>query len=259
MSQFADARISPVFRYRDADAAVAWLTRAFGFTTQEVHRAPSGEIVHAELRCGASGLGLSSAGPVVPGNPWSAVRLGIYVCLNDVDALFNRAAASAFEVAQPLNDTSYGAREGSLRDSGGHLWSLGTWPMANPVGAPTIFVALHYADGKEAARLLEEGLAFRRGMMVHDEDASVLRHGELTLGRDVLMVSSSPRAGVFEGLDSQCTCVYVDDVDAHFANASAAGATVLQPPRDTPYGARDYYVQDPEQFVWGFGNYRPAE
>lgn len=256
MSECDAARISPVLRYRDADAAIQWLTRAFGCTTHEVHKAPSGAVVHAELRFGASGVGISTAGPVVAGHPWTDVRSGIYVCLKNVDALFTRAGRAGATMAQPLNDTSYGAREGSLRDPGGHLWSVGTYPMGAAEGTPSLFTALHYADGPAASTFLRDAFGFTPGVMV--EAAGVVHHGELMLGRDVLLFSSSAKACGYWGAGSQCACVVVDDPDAHFERASAAGAIVLQLPQDAPYGARGYYAEDPEGFVWGFSNYRPG-
>jgi uncharacterized glyoxalase superfamily protein PhnB len=39
---------------------------------------------------------------------------------------------------------------------------------------------------------------------------------------------------------------YVDDVDAHYARALAAGATIVAEPQDQPYGARSYRAIDPE-------------
>ena len=52
--------------------------------------------------------------------------------------------------------------------------------------------------------------------------------------------------------------VYVEDVDAHYARATAAGAEVALALRDTDYGARMYSVRDLEGHLWTFGNYRPA-
>jgi uncharacterized glyoxalase superfamily protein PhnB len=45
--------------------------------------------------------------------------------------------------------------------------------------------------------------------------------------------------------------VYVDDVDAHFERARAAGATILREPMDEPYG-RLYNAADLEGHRWMF-------
>jgi uncharacterized glyoxalase superfamily protein PhnB len=47
--------------------------------------------------------------------------------------------------------------------------------------------------------------------------------------------------------------VEVDDVDAHHARASAAGATILRLPEDQPYGFRVYTAEDLEGHRWMFG------
>jgi uncharacterized glyoxalase superfamily protein PhnB len=38
----------------------------------------------------------------------------------------------------------------------------------------------------------------------------------------------------------------VDDVDAHFARAKAAGAVIAREPVTQDYGGRDYIAKDPE-------------
>ena len=73
------ATVNPVFLYRDCSAAIAWLIRVYGFEQHELHQAPDGPVVHAELRFGDAGIGLSAAGPAAADNPWSMVRSGIYV------------------------------------------------------------------------------------------------------------------------------------------------------------------------------------
>ncbi len=51
--------------------------------------------------------------------------------------------------------------------------------------------------------------------------------------------------------------VYVQDPDAHYARACAAGAEVLIPIEDKPYGGRGYTCRDPEGHTWAFGSYDP--
>jgi uncharacterized glyoxalase superfamily protein PhnB len=46
--------------------------------------------------------------------------------------------------------------------------------------------------------------------------------------------------------------VHVDDVDAHFARARAAGATIDREPEDQPYGQREYGARDLEGHHWWF-------
>ncbi|MEX1009225.1 MAG: VOC family protein [Acidimicrobiia bacterium] len=46
--------------------------------------------------------------------------------------------------------------------------------------------------------------------------------------------------------------VSVDDVDTHYARATAAGADVEGEPVDQPYGVRSYGALDPEGHQWWF-------
>ena len=51
--------------------------------------------------------------------------------------------------------------------------------------------------------------------------------------------------------------VTVEDADAHFAQAKAAGAEITMELTDLDYGSRDYGAKDPEGNVWSFGTYDP--
>jgi uncharacterized glyoxalase superfamily protein PhnB len=246
-------------RYADARSAIGFLERAFGFERQAVFDGPGDSIAHAELRLGTASFGLSSATPPVAGNPWSTVRAGVYAVLPDpaaVDGHYARAHAADAKVARPVQNTDYGSREYSVWDCERHLWSFGTYTHA-VVGEPSLFVCLHYADGRKAIDWLVRAFAFENGLEVPG-DAGAIVHAELRLGDSVLMVSSGPRDERLWGQDHHCVCLCVPDPDAHFARAKAGGAAIVQEPRDTPYGARDYYARDPEGFLWGFSTYRPA-
>jgi uncharacterized glyoxalase superfamily protein PhnB len=52
--------------------------------------------------------------------------------------------------------------------------------------------------------------------------------------------------------------VAVEDADAHYEQAKAAGAEIVREIGDTDYGSREYTARDPEGNVWSFGTYRPA-
>ena len=62
----------------------------------------------------------------------------------------------------------------------------------------------------------------------------------------------SPRNG--GGAPAQVQ-VYVDDVDAHYAQAKAAGAEIRQELMDMPYGDRRYDAYDAEGHLWMFSTH----
>jgi uncharacterized glyoxalase superfamily protein PhnB len=250
--------IYPALRYRDAKAAIAWLSRAFGFEPQAEYAAPDGSIAHAELRLGTGVVGISSAQPVPSSeNPWTTVRQGVYVAMEHVDEHHDRAKAAGAEIASPLKDMDYGSREYAAWDIGHqHLWGFGTYEMVKTADAPTMFVGLHFGDGRAAVDWLSNAFGFRTTLEIPAANG-VIEHAEMALGNGVVMLSSTPRAQGMWGSDNQALYVCLAEPDTHYARAKAAGAAIVQEPRDTPYGARGYYARDLEGFLWGFSTYRP--
>ena len=114
--------IYPFMRFADADAALDWLSRAFGFQQHEVYRSDDGTVQHAEMSVGP---GLIMFGQ---GDPSSQ---GVYVAVDDADAHYERAKAAGAEITREIEDTPYGSREYTARDLDGHVWSFGTYrPVA---------------------------------------------------------------------------------------------------------------------------------
>jgi len=52
--------------------------------------------------------------------------------------------------------------------------------------------------------------------------------------------------------------VVVDDVDAHYERAKAAGARIVYDPENTDFGTRRYRTLDPEGYEWSFGTDSPS-
>ena len=136
-------------------------------------------------------------------------------------------------------------------------------PMPEPRPTPSnIYPSLTYDDAPAAIEWLCRAFGFSKRLVVPGADRAVA-HSELTLGPGVVMVSSpKPEAGRVgpRGLHgaSQALCVQVDDPDAHFARAKAAGASIVQGLKDEEYGSRGYMARDPEGHLWYFGTYRPG-
>lgn len=110
--------IFPTMRFADADAALEWLARAFGFQQRAVHRDEQGIVHHAELSLGNGMIMLGQGDPA---------DRGIYVAVPDADAHYQRATAAGAEITRAIEDTPYGSREYGARDLGGHAWSFGTY------------------------------------------------------------------------------------------------------------------------------------
>jgi uncharacterized glyoxalase superfamily protein PhnB len=119
--------IYPVLRYKNGTKAMEWLTEVFGFSKHMEVPGPDGEIGHAELTLGNGMIMFASGGKPGDDNPWTTERGGVYAVIDDIEAHYQRAKAAGAEIVRPLADTSYGAREYSVRDPEWHLWSFGTY------------------------------------------------------------------------------------------------------------------------------------
>ncbi|MFA9215581.1 MAG: VOC family protein [Sphingomonadaceae bacterium] len=128
------ATIIPCMRYRDAPAAIAWLSRAFGFEAQLVVPNEDGTIAHAQLGFGNGMIMLGSVfdteyGRLVrqPGQVGNVVTQSAYLVVQDADLVYERAVAAGAEIVLDLKDEEYGGRGFSCRDPEGHIWSIGTY------------------------------------------------------------------------------------------------------------------------------------
>jgi len=121
------AKLFPAIKYDDAPQALAWLKSAFGFEPHAVHKDDAGNIVHAEMKMGEAMIMFGGKQAPDKTNPWCTEPVGVYVCVDDIDAHHAKAKAAGADIVRPLSDTPYGAREYSVRDCGGHLWSFGTY------------------------------------------------------------------------------------------------------------------------------------
>jgi uncharacterized glyoxalase superfamily protein PhnB len=121
----------PVLTYRDAPAAIEFLTAAFGFENRACYTRDDDPTVveHAELgwplgggiMLGTAGKDDGPFGRRVPGND------SVYVVCDDPDGLFARAIEAGAELVRGLADEDYGSRGFTVRDPEGNLWSFGTY------------------------------------------------------------------------------------------------------------------------------------
>jgi uncharacterized glyoxalase superfamily protein PhnB len=123
-----------------------------------------------------------------------------------------------------------------------------------------------YQDGIAALGWLAKAFGFVERRRIMEPDGR-LGHGEMIAGKGLIMLArptpnyEGPRQHrahcerakawstvpwVIDGV-----LVYVDDVDAHFARASEAGALILSPPEAGP-PARRYRAEDLEGHRWMF-------
>jgi uncharacterized glyoxalase superfamily protein PhnB len=115
-------QVTPYLLYEDGEAAIEFLTRAFG--SREVDRtigAAGG--LHAELE--VPGGGRVYVGQAPPGyeNPATLGRTSlVFVLLDGVDEHFERSRAEGAEIVEELADQPTGHRRYGCRDPQGHEW-----------------------------------------------------------------------------------------------------------------------------------------
>lgn len=106
-----------------------------------------------------------------------------------------------------------------------------------------VIPVLPYPDVIEATAWLCRAFGFRVRLMIGDHRA------QLTLGRGAVIVV---QAGG-DGAPPPATIhVRVADADGHHDDASRAGARIVQPPTDFPFGERQYTAVDPGGHRWTF-------
>ncbi len=131
--------VMPTLRYRNAPAAIDWLSKVFGFARHAVHTMPDGTVAHAELKLGGGMIMLGSArddeygrGFKSPGELGGVETRSSYIVAVDVEAIYKRAQEAGAKIVRPLRDTGYGSREFTVKYLEGHSWSVGTYDPWTP-------------------------------------------------------------------------------------------------------------------------------
>ena len=130
--------------------------------------------------------------------------------------------------------------------------------MADKTGVPNIFPALKCGNAPAAIDWLHKAFGFEKRFVVPGENETVA-HAELRNGAGMIMMGSTCAPDPKNPWASAPFGIYVQvkDVDAHYARAKAAGAEIVRPLADTPYGAREYSARDCDGHLWSFGTYDP--
>jgi uncharacterized glyoxalase superfamily protein PhnB len=124
----------PTLSYRDAEAAVRYLTEVVGFTESSVHTGGDERpIAHAELLWPDGGGIMFGSEP--KDEPWSGSAGGpgtgtVYLSTGspaEVDAMAARVGAAGWALLREPNDTDYGSRDFAFLDPEGNAWSVGSY------------------------------------------------------------------------------------------------------------------------------------
>jgi uncharacterized glyoxalase superfamily protein PhnB len=118
--------VYPSLTYRDLEAALEFLEKAFGLEPEVLGTDEQGAVRHAAVR---HGEGLVLLQPDLP-DQLHGTHLGqgwVYVAVTDPDGHFERARAAGATMLGEPHDALEGRMRGySARDLEGNLWSFGT-------------------------------------------------------------------------------------------------------------------------------------
>ncbi|MHC6594620.1 VOC family protein [Arthrobacter sp. C152] len=122
------AKLFAYLSYADAPGALAWLA-GIGFDVVRRMDGADGTVIHAEMRMGEAVLMVASndAPYGTPGLAGRSTGQGLYLLVDDVDALHGRAVELGGTSVIPPEDTEWGSRRARVLDPGGREWSFGSY------------------------------------------------------------------------------------------------------------------------------------
>ena len=134
-----------------------------------------------------------------------------------------------------------------------------------PESRSAIIPTLRYRDAPAAIEWLCQVFGLTRHAVHANPDGSIA-HAELALNGGMIMLGSvkdddygsrfkSPEQ--LGGVETRSAYIVVPDADQVYARAQSAGAAILRPIQDMPYGSREFTVKDPEGHSWSVGTYDP--
>jgi len=195
-------------------------------------------------------------------------RLGWRSSLDDVEVEVTFAAVAEGTTVRVLATVPAGGQ-----DRGGTFWQrvvpgwFGAW-CARRETAPRVpdevdrlAVAVYYSRPVSAARWLAEAFGFRgpRDLPVPKPGQDAYTEHtwlEFRVGLCSVLVFKAETSAGEPAPVTHVPWIYVDDLDAHAAAASAAGAKIVEPV--SQHGFRSYQAEDPEGHRWTFVQARPT-
>jgi PhnB protein len=134
-------KVIPMLVCRDGASEIEFCRAAFGAVEVARRRTPDGTVVHAALAIGEEIVmvhGVFDHLASRPPNADGSSPVVIYLYLDNVDIVIDRAVAAGAKVLLPAADQSWGDRVGRILDPAGHVWNIARRaatslaPMSNP-------------------------------------------------------------------------------------------------------------------------------
>src|SRR5262245_10894911 len=229
--------VTPYLAVRPAAELIEFVKRAFG--AQEVLRTTgSSGGLHAEVQIGDTRV-MIGGGSAWGGTP---TPTGLHLYVPDSDRVYQAALEAGAESLRAPVDQPYGDREASVKDMAGNHWYIATHLTGGhvPEGLSTVTTYLHPRGAPELIEFLKRAFAAEE-MLVHRGPEDVVVHAKIRVGGSVIEMGEA-----HDEWQPMPTMFYVgvDDVDAWYRRALAAGAASMEAPALQPYGERRAAVRD---------------
>jgi PhnB protein len=121
--------VMPMLVCRDASAAIDFCKATFGAVELGRRPGPDGTVAHAALTIGGAMIMIEAEFPTLASrapHPDGTSPVVIYVYVEDVDAVIERAVVAGAKVLFPVKNQFWGDRTGRIMDPSGHVWTIST-------------------------------------------------------------------------------------------------------------------------------------
>ena len=260
--------LTPFLQVQDVAQTLDFLKAAFGAKVITFERGGDPPHDHADLRIGDS---MMMMGEAIPGYP--PTTSAFYLSVRDVDAAYERALRAGAIAQQPPTDMPWGHRMAHVKDPLGNAWYLAAPKEAvrQPEKDGAVTEAAHrhgtmpflYIKDAVAALDFYTKVLGATELRREVDPSGVVSHVQIRAGEAQIMIRDPsvglPAEYVEKGLSRTAQelggtpvhlYLYVEDVDAVFNRALAAGATVVDELSNKEWGDRCGGFQDPFGHIW---------
>src|SRR5215467_118560 len=129
LNKKAYGAVSAALTVADIPAAVTFYQKAFGFSKRAIMNGPDGKPMHAELTLRGTVLMLGPESAAMGRRTAKSVGASpatLYVYVENVDKVVEKAAKLGATKQGPVMDMFWGDRVGTLVDPDGYTWMVGT-------------------------------------------------------------------------------------------------------------------------------------
>ena len=121
--------VMPMLVCRDVSAEIDFCKTTFGAAEMVARPGPDGAVVHALLTISGAMIIIEAEWPTLASRsqqPDGSSPVVIFVYVEDVDKVVERAVAAGAKILLPVKNQFWGDRTGRIIDPAGHVWTIST-------------------------------------------------------------------------------------------------------------------------------------